>query len=69
MTVLEIVEAYLRKENFDGLYNEMGECSCELADLVPCGSWGTDCMPGIKAPCDGSCGEKCDLHIVKKPTK
>jgi len=36
LTVKEIVEAYLKANNFDGLFAD-GLCSCEVGDLAPCG--------------------------------
>lgn len=63
---LAIVQEYLEKEGFDGLYNE--ECSCLLDDLAPC--WDgmqQDCTAGYRAPCD--CGEGCEYHIVRDRPK
>ena len=38
MSVIEIVEKYLRDNNYDGLYNSDRECSCETGALEPCGN-------------------------------
>jgi len=49
MTVKEIVEKYLTKNNLDGLINdEDGEyCCCRLGELFPCGMEDTDkCRAG-----------------------
>jgi len=61
MTVIEIIEKYLKENGYDGLYNERYECGCEIGDLAPCGEIGTDCKAGYKRPCEeyGWCiGEK-----------
>ena len=63
--VFEIVKEYLRTHGYDGLYEENGECACDLADLMPCASEGIpNCLPGYKVPCD--CGDHA-WHIG--PTK
>jgi len=41
MTVKKIVENYLRKNGYDGLYAE--ECGCCLDDLMPCGECCDNC--------------------------
>ena len=44
-TVKEIVEEYLRKNMYDGLW--LDDCGCRLGDLFPCGIAGTEqCQPG-----------------------
>lgn len=60
MTVKEIVEDYLKKHGYDGLYQEDLECACLIEDLFPCETVG-DCLPGYKGPCD--CGDDCRFHI------
>lgn len=67
MTVHEILKTYLKNEGYDGLYNSLVPCGCELKDLMPCDGEGVgDCEPGYKVPCDpGTCeadGE-CDWHM------
>jgi len=47
MNVLEIVEEYLIKFNFDGLFNSDLECGCFLGDLCPCESDFCQCEPGV----------------------
>jgi hypothetical protein len=59
MTVIEIVEQYLREHGYDGLYAE-GECACKLGEVGPCDAVQGDCCAGYLAPCD--CGEH-DWHI------
>ncbi len=49
-TVKEIVEAYLKAEGFDGLFNDELDsyCSCRLGDLEPCdGAFLSGCQPGF----------------------
>lgn len=72
MTVKAIVRQYLSDHGFEGLVADMGECSCELDDLMPCECTGVDrCEPGYKIPCPGDeCeyGGDCDWHIsINKP--
>lgn len=37
ITLKEIVEKYLKDNNFDGLYSGDG-CECEIGSLFPCGN-------------------------------
>jgi len=64
MTVRDIIQEYLKKNGYDGLYNEAGDCACLVDDLMPCtaceGVYVDDCEPGYKTPCD--CGGH-DWHI------
>jgi hypothetical protein len=46
--VKSIVREYLKKNGYDGLYNEWGECGCVNEDLFPCGSDPIECKPGHK---------------------
>lgn len=63
--VHQIIESYVRENDFDGLYGP--GCSCQLEDLMPCamaddGSGEAKyCSPGKYTPCD--CGQGCRLHI------
>lgn len=51
MDVFDIIEQYLKDNNFDGLINSQEDCSCELPDLEPCGNISTiDCVPGKLCP-------------------
>ncbi len=62
MEVKQIVEKWLRDNNYDGLTFE--DCGCEVGDLIPCGLYVVECMAGYKVPCpgpkdcpaDGDCG-------------
>lgn len=46
--VKEIISRYLRMHGFDGLCDEF-ERGCFLADFLPCGAAGEDCIPGYAA--------------------
>ncbi len=65
MDIKSIVEEYLRKNKFDGLFSNHFDCGCEISDLMPCNDLIPDCEPGYKVPCndDGSCDGLCDWHI------
>lgn len=72
MNIQEIVKGYLIAHGYDGLFNDGGECSCELADLCPCPSDFENiahCQPGYKVlGCPPECGMGCKFHIVaEKP--
>ena len=59
MDISEIIEKYLKKNNYDGLYNSDLECGCFLNDLFPCIDYSLDCQPGYKRECK-SCEDKKD---------
>ena len=68
MTVEEIVIEYLKKNGFDGLYC-VGECGCEISDLMPCNEAIEHCEAGYKQPCDPeTCNldGDCDWHIGRE---
>ena len=44
-TVVSIVEEYLLKNKYDGLYLP-DECACKVGDLMPCSSDTSSCSPG-----------------------
>lgn len=68
LTVIDIVKERLYKDNYDGLFNEDGECACLRDDLAPCGQIYENCMAGHKAPCPGETCEfgtgGCGFHII-----
>lgn len=76
-TVTEMVRKYLEENGYTGLYNEVGECGCELSDLGPCCEGvNARCEAGYKVPCPYKDSEEgCELqeygdhwHIVgEKP--
>ena len=66
LSVLEIVQKYLREGKYDGLFSsDDNGCACANDDLFPCGEQSgiLECRVGKKAPCD--CGDH-DFHIVEK---
>ena len=52
MTVIELVADCIKKGGYDGLYDEHGECSCELDDLAPCGGLQNGCTMGYVYWCE-----------------
>lgn len=53
-----IVEEYLKKNNFDGLYCD--DCGCTLKDLMPCGGeYAMNCIAGYKIETE----DKCELFV------
>ena len=64
-TVLVIVEKWLRKVGYDGLYSH--QCACLVGDLAPCGEIGGGCVAGHKIEgCDDACGLGCDCHVGER---
>lgn len=64
ITVLGIIEEYLKKNGYDGLYSPDDECACGIGDLAPCTDIQGECMPGYRGNvCPSWCGEGCDYHI------
>ena len=67
MEVKDIVEQYLKANGYDGLYNPVGECGCEIGDLAPCCEHQMHCEAAHKVPCTGAeCdwGGDCKWHMV-----
>lgn len=59
LSVKEIVEKFIRENNFDGVYSDV--CGCLVDDLAPCGEMQETCRAGYKKKCD--CSENCDWHV------
>lgn len=57
ISVLGMIESYLLTNGYDGLFNEDGECACEVGDLAPGDCLNAKCCAGIRAPCPDECGE------------
>lgn len=69
MTVLEIVQAWLKEHEYDGLYNAGGECACLLDQLAPDCEVIGDCCAGYKVACvDCDHVAAHDWHIVPEAT-
>ena len=54
MNVTSMVKFFLRQEGYDGLYDDGGECACEIADIAPCGSMKETCLAGYRYWCEDS---------------
>jgi hypothetical protein len=78
MNVREILTEYLKTHEYDGIYNPESECSCELADLMPCDLFDeSGCVAGHKVRCDyksrirrglePECDGDCKWHMVPGP--
>lgn len=71
LTVREIVEQRLKQDGYDGLWNSLGECSCQLDDLWPIECLSEDCIAGHYVPCPGGDCEGAGIfthfHIGEKP--
>lgn len=68
LNVKKIVEGYLKKNGYSGLYHNDMDCGCELSDLMPCNedSGMGSCQPGYKVEYPDRrcpCGEGCDFHV------
>lgn len=48
ITVLDILDQYLRANGYDGLVNPDVECGCRIGDLQPCVSDFADCEPAYR---------------------
>jgi len=46
VSVEDVIKRYLEESDFDGLYNEVGECGCRIDDLAPCGNLSLNCVFG-----------------------
>lgn len=55
MNLRNIVEKWLKDNNYDGLAGDC--CGCELNDLMPCDEPNAECQPVYKRICPGE--EKC----------
>ncbi len=64
MELEQIVSAWLRSHNYDGLFHEDGECGCRLGDLMPCSSPGMGCEPGYLSKNNSE--ELCDWCIQRE---
>ena len=65
--VVQMVERFLRKNGYDGLFQPEGPCGCELGDIAPCGQIGGDCEAGYKVPgCNSDCGEGCGARLLPR---
>ena len=67
--VREIVAAWLKEHNFDGLCKTENGCGCTLDDLIPCinGLDGEACQAGYKGPV-GKYGDRM-LYLTREAAK
>lgn len=73
MDLKRIAEAYLKTNGYDGLYNDLIACGCEISDLMCCNEPSNNCQPGFKQKCNPeTCefGGDCEFHMgaEKDPT-
>ena len=67
MNCIEIVEKYLKDNNFDGLYND--DCFCEIGNLCPFDDRIISlCKPGYKVVPPGNESGECPFFICKNKT-
>lgn len=73
-TAKGIVEEYLKKNGYDGLYSVYDQCECLLGDIMPCTcKYLVDildsCYPGYRQNVEGCkiCGTVCKCVGEKKP--
>ena len=64
MTVIDIVEKYLRDHGYDGLSGD--ECGCSVYYLAPCDSIGKTCEPAYVRICGKDC-EHWETCLSKYP--
>ena len=64
MNLKNIIAAWLKENNYDGLVQENCECGCEISDLMPCDNFSLSCSAGYKKDADPSTGY--DFVITKK---
>ena len=50
MKTQEILKAWLKENNYDGLVYPELECGCMLSDFIPCTDPGENCEAGINRP-------------------
>lgn len=67
MDILDLIIRELENTDYDGLYNEDGECGCILGDLAPCGEMPNSCIFGYKIEADSN--SDFDWFVVAERTK
>lgn len=69
ITVLDILDQYLRANGYDGLVNPDAECGCRLGDLRPCASDFSGCEPAYRREHEDGwrmCRRKADAEASKE---
>lgn len=64
MTVKEIIKWVLQANGYDGLVHDLGECGCEVDNLICCDENFSNCEPALKTVC--FCGDSCEWHMKTK---
>jgi len=59
MIVGLIIQKYLEENHYDGLYNSVTHCACEIDCVMPCEKNAIDCEPGFLRECDDPNYEFC----------
>jgi hypothetical protein len=67
MTCIEIIKKYLKDNNFDGLCNV--DCGCDMENLIACGEYFSDCIPGYKRLPTEEDNEYGEADYIIDPTK
>lgn len=70
MNVKEIVEKYIRENNYEGLSGLAGlGCGCSIDDLMPCDCPDiTYCCPAYRVTCE-KCGQVLYMPTKEQPEK
>jgi hypothetical protein len=65
--VIDILEAWLKQNDYDGLYNESNGCACRKGNLVPCEERIADCIAGYEVIPPEDVNAECDFYICSTP--
>lgn len=60
MTIREIIEQYLKDNNYDGLAGD--DCGCKISDLMCCDNPTPNCQPGYTITCKDCSKPNCDFR-------
>jgi len=58
MNVYDVLKWYMEANGYDGLYNNIQECSCDIKSLCNCGGFDSDCFFGYQVVCDDCEGKE-----------
>ena len=64
-TVIEMLEAQLKAQDYDGLFNVDGDCACAIGCLNSCDEPMASCEAGYRVECPKDCGEH-EFHIHRE---
>jgi len=69
-SICSMVESYLYKHGYTGLYNSEVECGCVMRDLMPCTEpHQVDCKAGYERKCNNSRCECTGFHVGPRPPR